>query len=53
MVYEELKEYFEYPDERNTRELLEDIRGSELEKDHGRIEPREIRTDGSIVKHSC
>jgi predicted transposase YbfD/YdcC len=45
-LYEEVREYFEYLDERGEKELPEDIWRSEVEKDHGRIERREIRTVG-------
>ena len=44
-LHEEIKEYFQYLDEaKSVRELPEDIWESELEKDHGRIERRRIRT---------
>jgi predicted transposase YbfD/YdcC len=44
-LYEEIKEYFQYLDEgKNVRDMPEDIWESELEKDHGRIERRRIRT---------
>jgi predicted transposase YbfD/YdcC len=43
-LYEEIKEYFEYLDEKQTKELAEDLWESEVEKDHGRIERRRIRT---------
>jgi len=45
VLYEEIKEYFEFLDEgKRTEELPEDIWESDLEKDHGRIEKRRIRT---------
>jgi hypothetical protein len=43
-----IKKYFEYLDERQTKELPEDLWESELEKDQGRIERRRIRTVGDI-----
>jgi predicted transposase YbfD/YdcC len=47
-LYEEIKEYFEYLDFPQTRELPEDLWESETEKDHGRIERRRIRTATGI-----
>jgi hypothetical protein len=44
ILREEIKEYFEYLDEKETKELPEDVWESDLEKDHGRIERRRIRT---------
>jgi formylglycine-generating enzyme required for sulfatase activity/predicted transposase YbfD/YdcC len=41
---QEIKEYFEYLDDAKTRELPEDIWESGIEKGHGRIEQRRIRT---------
>jgi predicted transposase YbfD/YdcC len=44
-LYEEIKEYFTFLDEgKHAMELPEDIWESGLEKDHGRIERRRIRT---------
>jgi predicted transposase YbfD/YdcC len=48
MLYEEIKEYFEYLDDRQTRTMPEDLWESEVEKDHGRIERRRIRTAKDI-----
>ncbi|MDR1956588.1 MAG: ISAs1 family transposase, partial [Treponema sp.] len=48
ILYEEIKAYFEYLDERQTQELPEDLWEGELEKDQGRIEQRRIRTVGDI-----
>jgi predicted transposase YbfD/YdcC len=44
ILYEEIKEYFEYLDGPQTKELPEDVWESDLEKDHGRIEHRRVRT---------
>jgi predicted transposase YbfD/YdcC len=44
-LHEEIKDYFTFLDEgKHMRELPEDIWESGLEKDHGRIERRRIRT---------
>jgi predicted transposase YbfD/YdcC len=43
-LYTEIKEYFEYLDERHCTELPEDLWEGELEKDHGRMERRSLRT---------
>jgi len=44
ILYEEIKEHFERLDgPENHREMPEDIRESELEKDRGRIERRRVR----------
>ena len=49
ILYEEIKEYFVYLDEgKGVRELPEDIWESDLEKDHGRIERRRIRSVSDI-----
>jgi predicted transposase YbfD/YdcC len=47
-LHEEIKEYFEYLDDGQTKELPENLRESGLEKDHGRIEQRRIRTARDI-----
>jgi predicted transposase YbfD/YdcC len=44
ILHGEIKEYFEYLDEKETKELPEDVWESDLEKDHDRIERRRIRT---------
>jgi predicted transposase YbfD/YdcC len=45
VLHEGIKEYFTFLDERGcVKELPEDIWESDLEKDHGRIEKRRIRT---------
>ena len=44
VLHEEIKEYFMFLDEGKHKELPEDIWESGLEKDHGRIEKRRIRT---------
>ena len=44
VVHEEITEYVEFLDGGKHRELPEDIWESGLEKDHGRIEKRRIRT---------
>jgi predicted transposase YbfD/YdcC len=45
VLHEEIKEYFTFLDEKEcVKELPEDIWESDLEKDHGRIEKRRIRT---------
>jgi hypothetical protein len=44
-LHEEIKDYFTFLDEgQRVRELPEDIWESDLEKDHGRIERRRVRT---------
>ena len=44
-LYNEIKEYFDYIDEgRHARDMPEDVWESGLEKDHGRVEKRRIRT---------
>ena len=43
-LYTEIKEYFEYLDDKRTKGLPEDIRDSGYEKGHGRTERRVIRT---------
>jgi predicted transposase YbfD/YdcC len=48
-MHEEIQEYFKYLDEEaGSRELPEDLWESDLEKDHGRIEKRRIRTASEI-----
>jgi len=45
ILYDEIKECFEYLDENTkARHMPEDLWESELEKDHGRIERRRVRT---------
>jgi predicted transposase YbfD/YdcC len=44
ILYQEIKEYFEYLDDEKTRDLPEDVWESGVEKGHGRIERRRIRT---------
>jgi hypothetical protein len=44
ILYEEIKEYFDYLDDPLTKELPEDVWESDLEKDHGKIEQRRVRT---------
>jgi predicted transposase YbfD/YdcC len=48
ILYGEIKEYFACLDDKQTRELPEDLWESEVEKDHGRIERRRIRTATDI-----
>jgi len=44
-LYNEIREYFQFLDEkRGRKELPEDVWESELEKDHGRLERRRVRT---------
>jgi predicted transposase YbfD/YdcC len=48
-LYEEIKEYFDLVDEgRRVRDIPEDIWENGLEKDHGRLEKRRIRTVSDI-----
>jgi predicted transposase YbfD/YdcC len=44
LLYQEIKEYFEWLDDETTTELPEDVWESEVENGHGRIEQRRIRT---------
>jgi predicted transposase YbfD/YdcC len=44
VLCEEIKEYFAYLDDQQTKELPEDVWESGVEKGHGRIEQRRIRT---------
>jgi hypothetical protein len=44
VLYEEIREYFAYLDDRQTKELPEDEWESGVEQGHGRIEQRRIRT---------
>ncbi|MDR2070364.1 MAG: ISAs1 family transposase [Treponema sp.] len=44
VLYGEIREYFAYLDERQTKELPEDVWESGVEKGHGRIEQRRVRT---------
>jgi predicted transposase YbfD/YdcC len=48
ILYEQIKEYFEYLDDRQTKELPGDVWESGVEKGHGRIERRRIRTTADI-----
>jgi predicted transposase YbfD/YdcC len=44
ILREEIREFFDYLDEKETKELPGDMWESDIEKDHGRIERRRIRT---------
>jgi predicted transposase YbfD/YdcC len=44
ILYEEIKDYFEYLDNPQTKELPDDVWESDLEKDYRRIERRRVRT---------
>ncbi|MDR0758607.1 MAG: ISAs1 family transposase, partial [Treponema sp.] len=44
LLYQEIREYFEWLDDETTTELHEDVWESGVEKGHGRIEQRRIRT---------
>jgi predicted transposase YbfD/YdcC len=49
VLHEEIQEYFAFLDEgKSVKELPEDLGESDLEKDHGRIERRRIRTVSDI-----
>ena len=53
-TYREIKEYFEVAEETwSKRHLPTDVWQSEVEKDHGRIEKREVQTEEDLSWMSC